>query len=170
MPTDKPTATIAQQAREMLAGAKPPPPPPERSGRRQSDQKDGEHTGNDVDYYRVMVEDPKRTAPYMAECEDIIEALNMNFAQGCVFKAIWRDAAMRNLGHKKRGSDQFGLYDAEKVKYYGTRLEAQAKRRIKKANEPMNVSVAVPIAANLDAANIITGFGVPINTKGATPV
>lgn len=85
-----------------------------------------EHTGSDVNYYTVDIKHPKRFSPYTAECEDIIEALQMNFAEGSAFKAIWRSCAYKALGKKKKGGD--GVYDAEKVAYYGQRMVAQRKR------------------------------------------
>lgn len=86
-------------------------------------------TGQDTDYYVVTITDPKRLAPYKAECEDIIEVLGMNFAEGNAFKAIWRSCAARTLGNIKPGSDQKGVYDAEKVEYYGRRMVAIRKRQ-----------------------------------------
>jgi hypothetical protein len=87
-----------------------------------------EYTGSDVNYYVVEVAQPKRMRPYAAECEDIIEALGMTFAEGCAFKAIWRSCAARSLGLTKKGQDEHGVYDAEKVIYYGGRMVAQRKR------------------------------------------
>ena len=76
-------------------------------------------TGSKVNYYLVQVPHPQRLnqAPYQAECEDIIRALNMTFDEGCEFKAIWRTAAAR-LGNGKPG--QTALYDAEKRVHYAT--------------------------------------------------
>lgn len=88
-----------------------------------------EHSGGDVNYYVVDIVDPKRFDPYTAECEDIIEALDMNFAEGCAFKAIWRKAAARTLGKEKKGNN--ALYDAEKIVYYGQRQVVQEQRKIK---------------------------------------
>ncbi len=85
-------------------------------------------TGKDVNYYLVDVPDPKRLPPYTAECEDIIEALGMTFAEGNAFKAIWRSCAARTLGLLKPGHDSEGIYDAEKTVYYGGRMVAQRKR------------------------------------------
>ena len=92
-------------------------------------------TGKDVDYYTVLIAEPKRPdrPPYIAECEDIIEALNMTFAEGCAFKAIWRSCALREFGIGKKGQDEHGVYDAEKTEYYGKRMAAQRKRKAKKA-------------------------------------
>jgi hypothetical protein len=87
-----------------------------------------EFSGNNVDYYIVEINEPKRLAPYYAEAEDIIEALGMTFAEGCAFKAIWRSCAARTLGKKKKGQDEEGIYDAEKVVYYGGRILATRKK------------------------------------------
>lgn len=89
-----------------------------------------EYTGKSVSYYRVDVDNP--TSPdlpaYSAECNDIIEALGMNFAEGNAFKALWRRAAARTLGKAKEGYKD-GLYDAEKVVFFGERMVAQEKAR-----------------------------------------
>lgn len=87
-----------------------------------------EKSGGNVNYYVVDIPDPKRLAPYTAECEDIIEALGMTFAEGCAFKAIWRSCAERTLGKMKAGSSGDGIYDAEKVQYYGGRMVAVRNR------------------------------------------
>lgn len=89
-----------------------------------------EYTGGAVSYYRVPIARPTRPdAPaYVAECNDIIEALNMNFAEGEAFKALWRRAAARLPGVAKKGYDS-GLYDAEKVHFYGGRLVSQSQSK-----------------------------------------
>jgi hypothetical protein len=88
-----------------------------------------EYTGGSVSYYQVSVKDPVNTSlvGYVAECSDIIEALNMSFAEGNAFKAIWRSCAARSLGLKKKGYTD-GLYDAEKVVFYGERMVIMAER------------------------------------------
>lgn len=87
-----------------------------------------EYTGGSVDYYKVEVKNPTTASePYMAECNDIIEALGMNYAEGNAFKALWRRAAHRTLGKKKAGAKDDGLYDAEKVSFFGQRLVEQSK-------------------------------------------
>lgn len=88
-----------------------------------------EKTGSHVNYYLVDVAQPKRLQPYKAECEDIIEALGMTFAEGCQFKALWRSCAARNLGLHKEGQDADGIYDAEKGVYYAVRVLATRERR-----------------------------------------
>lgn len=87
------------------------------------------YTGGSADYYTVHI---VRTTtpyalPYTAECNDIIEALGMNFAEGNAFKALWRRAAQRTLGKRKAGAKDDGLYDAEKVEFFGKRLVEQSK-------------------------------------------
>lgn len=86
-----------------------------------------EKTGGNVNYYLVDIVDPKRLEPYRAECEDIIEALGMTFAEGCLFKAIWRSCAARTLSLHKEGQDKAGIYDAEKAVYYAARVLAVRK-------------------------------------------
>lgn len=87
-----------------------------------------EYTGGSVSYYAVDINRPldKKSGPYKAECQDIIDALGMDFNEGCAFKAIWRRAAARNLGLRKKGYDD-GLYDAQKVEFYGMRMVAKAE-------------------------------------------
>ena len=86
---------------------------------------DAEYTGGKTSYYEVDVLAPtaSKRSPYTAECNDIIEALNMTFAEGEAFKAIWRRAASRQRPTKK-GYDS-GAYDAAKVAFYGRRMEVQ---------------------------------------------
>jgi hypothetical protein len=82
-----------------------------------------EHTGGSSSYYKVLVVNPTTlTEPYEAECNDIIEALEMNFAEGNAFKAVWRKAAAR-LGKQKKGNN--ALYDSEKIEFFGHRLVVQ---------------------------------------------
>lgn len=84
-------------------------------------------TGSRVNYYLALVENPQREGQpsYMAECEDIIQALGMTYDEGCIFKAIWRTAAAR-LGYGKPG--QKAVYDAEKMVHYAGRILNKAKR------------------------------------------
>jgi hypothetical protein len=80
-------------------------------------------------YYRVTVSNPiaPDVQPYVAECADIIEALNMTFNEGEAFKAIWRLAAGR-LGRVKPGSAGM-QYDADKVAHYGVRVAEHTRLR-----------------------------------------
>lgn len=92
-----------------------------------------EYTGGSSSYYQVRITNPttKDNPPYTAECNDIIEALGMNYAEGNAFKAIWRRAAAEFLEVKKRGYDN-GLYDAEKVEFFGHRMVIQSQAKLQK--------------------------------------
>ncbi|SOO46341.1 hypothetical protein [Yersinia phage fPS-50] len=95
----------------------------------QESASDATYTGGSSDYYQVTI--TNTTTPdhpaYIAECNDIIEALGMNFAEGNAFKALWRRAAQRTLGLRKAGAKDDGLYDAEKVEFFGKRLVEMSK-------------------------------------------
>jgi len=85
----------------------------------------GTLTGGSSDYYKVAIDKPTSGGePYMAECNDIIEALEMTFAEGNILKAVWRIAAARH-GNGKDGVT--ALYDAEKIVFFGQRLVEQHK-------------------------------------------
>lgn len=87
-----------------------------------------EHTGGPVNYYKVHVAHPT-TLPeaYDAEANDIIESLGLTFAEGNLFKAIWRMAADRN-GKKKKGNNS--VYDAEKLCFFAERVLVQEKAKV----------------------------------------
>jgi len=84
-----------------------------------------EYSGAKTSYYELEIRHPTRDGrkPYTAECNDIIEAAGMTFAEGEAFKALWRGAVAR-LGLSKRGYTD-GLYDAQKVAFYGGRMVVQ---------------------------------------------
>lgn len=108
-----------------------------------------EYTGGSVSYYAVDVNAPinEESDPYTAECQDIIEALKLDFNEGNVLKAIWRRAAAR-LGRSKKGYDD-GLYDAEKIVFYGQRLvaiEQRAKRVALNTDTPTGSCDVGPVA------------------------
>lgn len=110
---------------------------------------DGEYTGGKTSYYEVTIRLPTREgrAPYVAECNDIIEALNMTFAEGEAFKAVWRRAASRQRPTKK-GYDS-GAYDAAKVAFYGRRMEVQQEAYVPAA--PQKLTDAKALAAAVAA-------------------
>lgn len=93
----------------------------------------GKLTGGLVNYYLAPVHHPQRLnqAPYVAECEDIAEALQLTPNEFCEFKAIWRTAAAR-LGNGK--PDQKALYDAEKRLHYAGRDVAKYKRELEQGD------------------------------------
>ncbi len=86
-------------------------------------------TGGRVNYYIKEITHPQRAdegvQPYQAECEDIIEALEMNPDEANIFKAVWRSAASRQ-GNGKPGLK--ALYDAEKIVHYGGRMVRRLQR------------------------------------------
>jgi hypothetical protein len=90
-----------------------------------------QNTGASVDYYKVRINNPTTPSnpPYTAECNDLIESLNMTFAEGNAFKAIWRSCAERTLGVAKTNYDG-AIYDAEKVVFFANRmLEVQKQKK-----------------------------------------
>jgi hypothetical protein len=93
-----------------------------------------EYTGGSVGYYKTWISNPTTPGvkPYMAECNDIIEALEMNYAEANIFKANWRRAAARQ-GKQKRGYTD-GLYDAEKMVFFSERVVVQEKYANKRAD------------------------------------
>lgn len=86
-----------------------------------------ESSGGFVNYYLCNVEHPQREVqdPYIAECEDIIEALQMNPDEANIFKEIWRSANQR-LGKGKEGNN--ALRAAQKYVHYSNRLLRRAQR------------------------------------------
>lgn len=87
----------------------------------------GEYTGGSVNYYKVKVSNPTSGGDsYTAECNDIIEALRLNYAEGNILKAVWRIAAAR-MGKAKRGYED-EVYDAEKIVFFGSRKLEQVKK------------------------------------------
>lgn len=94
-----------------------------------SETPEPEYTGGSVNYYKVEIKNPtsEGVTPYTAECNDIIEAMGMNYAEGNAFKAIWRKCAARNGKAKKGYTD--GLYDAEKVVFFGQRMVEMEKAK-----------------------------------------
>ena len=94
--------------------------------------------GGSSDYYKVMVDNPVSEGitfdcngievsieddyafvqePYMAECYDIIIALNLTWDEANMFKEIWRTANERN-GNGKPGNTP--LRGAEKVMFFAS--------------------------------------------------
>ena len=84
-------------------------------------------------YYLVEVTHPQRKGqvPYVAECEDITDALDLTPDEFCVFKSIWR-TAMARKGQGKPGNTT--LYDAQKQHHYTGRILAKALREEAKKN------------------------------------
>lgn len=87
-----------------------------------------ENSGGRVNYYLVEVTHPQREnqAPYQAECEDIIDALEMTFDEGCIFKELWRTARARQ-GVSKQGNTP--IRAGQKMVHYAQRILAKAERQ-----------------------------------------
>ncbi len=83
-----------------------------------------EHTGGSSSYYMAHVSNPTTLhEPYDIECNDVIEALELTFAEANIVKAIWRTAAARS-GKKKKGNN--AVYDAEKCIFFSDRMYINA--------------------------------------------
>ena len=83
------------------------------------------NSGANGNYYRCTVLSKTTLddrGSYDAEANDIIETLEMNFAEANAFKAVWRKAAAR-LGNGKANNNP--LYDAQKIRWSGERLISQ---------------------------------------------
>ena len=94
-----------------------------------------EHTGLSVSYYDVVIKAGTHTNPEhnidvdcTVSCNDIIELLDMNYAQANVLKAQWRIAAAKQ-GKLKKGNNTF--YDAEKSAFFSGRVLVQEKSDVK---------------------------------------
>lgn len=94
-----------------------------------------ENSGLSCSYYEVLINKPhlyhKGKTPYIAECGEIIEALNMDWAEANIFKSIWRRAAERQ-GKKKAGNSQ--LRDAEKIYFAAQRMLAISQHEAENEN------------------------------------
>lgn len=86
--------------------------------------------GGEVNYYLVTVPFPQRLdqSAYTAECEDLIEALNLSFDEANIFKEIWRSANARNGNGKPYHK---ALYGAEKIVHYANRILRKSTRQLK---------------------------------------
>ena len=96
-----------------------------------------EINGGFVNYYLCDVAHPQRSTqkPYTAECEDIIEALEMNPDEANIFKELWRTAKARQ-GNGKLGNTP--IRAAEKLVHYSSRIYRRAKRTKEKQDAVTN--------------------------------
>lgn len=87
------------------------------------------------DYYLIPVPHPSRPElpPYTAEVEDIIETLDMTFAEGNIFKALVRGAAARQ-GRCKEGIES-PEYDAKKMVYFSQRNLVQVQAKLQRGEK-----------------------------------
>ena len=93
-----------------------------------------ESSGGSCDYYKCPIKNPTTKdlqfelgdgVVYIAECNDIIENLDMTYAEANMFKEIWRSAAARTLGKKKAGHTD--IRGAEKIVFFADRNLIQKK-------------------------------------------
>jgi len=89
-----------------------------------------ENSGLNGLYYEVEIKYPTNPdkESYLAECNDITEALNMTPHEYNIFKSIWRKATAR-LGNGKVGNK--ALYDAEKCLFASQRMVILEKQLLK---------------------------------------
>lgn len=87
-----------------------------------------ENSGGLVNYYLAPVEFPQRKdqPAYVAECEDIIDALGLTPDEANIFKEIWRTANERTHGKGKEGNNP--LRAAQKMVHYSGRILRKAER------------------------------------------
>lgn len=85
--------------------------------------------GGKVNYYLVQVPHPQRAEQpaYQAECEDIMEALELNPDEANIFKEIWRSANARKNNGKPGHSP---LYGAQKIVHYAGRILKRMERKL----------------------------------------
>lgn len=83
-----------------------------------------ENSGSFCDYYQIPVTNPQHPAQkeaYVANTEDLIQALGMTFDEGCEFKSLVRRANAR-LGFVK--AETTAVRDAAKGLHYAKRIYA----------------------------------------------
>lgn len=88
-----------------------------------------ENSASHCEYYHAPVthpSNPGQSEPYVANCEDIIQALGLTFDEGCEFKSIWRRGRGRQ-GFVK--AESTALRDAQKAVHYAGRVLALELRK-----------------------------------------
>lgn len=123
--------------------------------------------GGKVNYYLVDVTHPQRInqPAYQAECEDIIEALELNPDEANIFKEIWRSANARKNNGKPGHSP---LYGAEKIVHYAERILRRMKRQFPKDQATSGyMSVLDPklTTDNLEFTERLKSVGVKIESN-----
>lgn len=88
-----------------------------------------ENSGSYCDYYQIPVENPQhpaQTEAYVANTEDLIQALQMTFDEGCELKSLVRRANAR-LGFIK--AETTAVRDAAKGLHYAQRIYDHERRK-----------------------------------------
>jgi len=92
-----------------------------------------ESQATQCEYYECPVDHPQNPrqgeVAYIANCEDIIQALGLTFDEGCEFKSLWRRARARQ-GFVK--AESTALRDAQKAFHYAGRILALEQRKANK--------------------------------------
>ena len=96
-------------------------------------------SGGSCNYYMVSVEKPTTaSAPYQAECNDIIESLQLTFAESNIYKEIWRTANGRANNNGKPNNDP--VRAAEKVLFFALRNAIQSGVDVNKLIDGVNIN------------------------------
>lgn len=94
--------------------------------------------GGLTSYYVVQVKHPQdpKSAPYQAEAEDLIEALDLSFDEGNILKELFRKANERK-GIIKPGTSQ--KRSAEKMHHSTSRILRQEQQKVlgNESNKPV---------------------------------
>lgn len=88
-----------------------------------------EDSASHCEYYHCPVtrpQNPNQELPYIANCEDIIQALGLTFDEGCEFKSLWRRGRGRQ-GYVK--AESTAVRDAQKAVHYATRVLAYERSK-----------------------------------------
>lgn len=87
----------------------------------QSSTKQTINNGLNGTYYEILITNPTNPSRshYIAECNDIAEALHMTPHEYNILKSVWRKASAR-LGNGKAGNK--ALYDAQKCLFAAQRM------------------------------------------------
>lgn len=120
-------------------------------------QPEAKLTGGRVNYYLVHITDPQREdqPAYQAECEDIIEALELNPDEANIFKEIWRSANARKHNGKPGHS---ALYGAEKIVHYAGRILRRLKRNPENATSSTDTTAGRSEAVGITAGETAQGI------------
>ena len=125
-----------------------------------------ENSGGFCDYYQIPVANPQhpaQTEPYVANTEDLIQALQMTFDEGCELKSLVRRANAR-LGFVKAESS--AVRDAAKALHYAQRIYDHERR---KAGLVVSASGRTHAAEESIACSVCHGRGITMTNKMVQP-
>lgn len=95
-------------------------------------------SGGSCNYYIVNVTNPTTAnEPYTAECNDVIEALQLSFAEANIYKEIWRTA--NGKAHNNGKPDNDPVRAAEKVLFFAVRNAILSGVDVKEVLSKMNL-------------------------------